>query len=504
LRVLLAHNVVSLNPLYNVVATADRYGSNKLRAFETFFAAYRQGRNDGRAVWAAFAALRDEIGKGGSPDRFMHDMLRHGVIEPGADPIDPATADDDIPPPPPPTDEDDIPPPPPPLDEDDIASGTGGSDIDPEDLPPPPPYGDVQDYPAHMNAIRKVRGDKKLLARALQLLKDAMVANNDCDPAVPLNRLATEVATVLRNEPDPFPEPERETDPFPTRDPFPDDETLVDDPFPDTGPVGVDLNGLDDEVLRGGGGLDDDDGEDDNDPFPGRPGDDRRRTRAAGARQDDNRSEPGHDGRSGPGGDTAPQRNGAPSNAGDMKAFLKAAVAKIAAKISSGDIDGAKVSAGQASKMLAKLGGSGAAVPARDILSAAHKQAKTNKGGGLDDPSAGVKVGGIELKNDHANKADWATFGKQYSLDEESLQSCRQIGVAIVKTGADSPKAMTSAKKVAEKISKDKKAKFKFKNHRHLVASILQLVQFKATKQKLTKPLKASNVADILTEQEDA
>ena len=518
LRVLMAQGVVRVKKLYNAAAAADEFSTNKIGALTTFFAAYKTARNDGRALWTLISTLRDDIGAGGTPENILKRMIRYGYVEPGADPIDPAADEDDMPPPlppededsvppPPPTDEDDIPPPPPPLDEDDEGE-TAGSDIDPDDLPPPPPFGDVTAYGAHMDVIRKVRGNKKLLPRAIQALKDAMVKNDDCDPDVPLQRIAGEVASVLRRDPDPFPDVERDPDPFPEAPaPFPDGDDPAEDPFPDTGPTGVDLSGLDDGAPGGGGGTDDDDDDDDsNDPFPGRPTSDRRQTRAPNPFADDDDTGSGNnDGLSVASGDTAPARNGAPSGASDMKAFLKGAVTKIADKMASGDIEGAKVSAGQASKMMAKLGGPGAAVSPADILTAAHKQAKKVKAPDPEgaDTSAGVKVGGVELKNDHANKADWAKFGKQYSLDDESVQSCRQIGVAIVKTGADSPKALGSAKKLADKISKDKKAKYKFNNHRHLVAAILQLVQFKATRQKLMKPLKASEVADILSDKED-
>ena len=529
LRVLMAQGVIRVKKLYNTTVAAGELNTNKIRVLETFFAAYKNARNDGRALWTLLTELRNEVGGGATPSKVMKRLLKEGLIEPGAEPIDPATEEEDIPPPPPPTDEDDMPPPPPPTDEDDIPPPpppldedeeleTAGSDIDPDDLPPPPPFGDVRNYTAHMDVIRKVRSNKKLLPRALQALKDAMVKNNDCAPDVSLKRLAEEVATVLRNTPDPFPEVERDPDPFPeARAPIPNGDDPQDDPFPDTGPVGVDLSGLDeDDIGFSGGGSDDDDSDDDDsddgsDPFPERPAGNRGQRRREDRIPDDESQSSDtdrDDGLSVASGDSAQERTGAASGTNDLKPFLKAAVAKIAARIADGDVQGAKTSAGQTSKMMAKLGGPSAAVSSVDIFAAAQKQAGRIKTADVetpgDDVSAGVKVGGVELKNDHANKADWKMFGKQYALDDESVASCRQIGLAIVKTGAESPKALSSAKSLADQINKDKKAKFKFKNYKHVMAAVLQLVQFKATKQKLMKPLKASDVKDVLTEHEDA
>ncbi|MFL4472113.1 hypothetical protein ACERZ8_20345 [Tateyamaria armeniaca] len=539
-KILLANGVLSAPEESVAMNIADTLNTPDIRATEAFYEAFKKVRGDGRALWDLVTEFQATIGKGGTPATFLRRLDREKLLPAHADPLAPgeeedippappadedveATAQpaaDDMPPPPPPSDED-VPPPPPPLDEDEDVPPPPPP-LDESDLPPPPAYGQVEDYPDHIAAIEALLPgrDQAKITKAVKTLMAAMAANGECPPGTPVQQIAAEVIRLVKAkrraaaEADAFPEPAADADPLPrpTADPFPDDVEPQEEPFPDTGPVGVDLNGLDDADA------DAEDGDDGNDPFPGAPGDGQPRPpRAPDPFPDDDTVQPdaGSDDGSGSDagagaddGDTDPGAGGAGASPRQLRTYLQREVANIAGMLGNDDNEGAKSHAITVAETMEKLGGEKAAIPPKDILSAALRQLRKNSPSEISalesDTGAVSAPGQIKLTNWHANNANWAAFAKHYCLGEDDIQASRLIALAVAKDGTSSPKAIGAAKKLAEKVSKDKSAKFKFKNYRHLVAAVFQLMTLKATNDKLLRPLKATDVADTVSVQENA
>ena len=418
IKILIANHQISTPKAGNAVAAANKLSVQNIRAVEAFLKSYDRIKSDGVALWDALVALKEQTKTSAPPRAILTNLVKSGVIAPGATPIDPT--------------EEDMPPPPPPEDEDaGVARATAAGDK--EKLPTVIWIHDLGGYPKHVAAVDGFRRQKNKakLAGALKLLKTAMVKKDDCHPDVTLRELADEVlAFVARNGPpvivaeDPFPEPRRKAPSAPKPDPFPDDDRV-------TG--GVDFGDM-------------------------RPG---AETQAADPRK---------------------QRQ--------VKLFVMHQINAMAEALTKGDTSFAKSEAVKTAKQLAQENDQKFAMSAKQLLQAAQRKAGPVKRAKSDQGEE------VELSLSHASKADWPTFGKVYHLEDEELALCRDIAVSTIKSGTDSSKAVSSARDLVAK-QKKKKSKFGFKNAKHAIAAVSQLMKFKATSKKLTKPMKPSDADDV-------
>ncbi len=102
---------------------------------------------------------------------------------------------------------------------------------------------------------------------------------------------------------------------------------------------------------------------------------------------------------------------------------------------------------------------------------------------------------GVELELRHVSMVDWPSVSDLYGVDYEDQEELQSIGTRLVKKGSDDDSALKSARQILQR-SKKKKKKTKFKNAKHVVAAVLDAITRKANKQKLTKPLKPSDIDD--------